>query len=464
MTSQQEQQEESKTFPLKITVDKQSNKVVFVEATKDFVETLFSFLSLPLGTIVRLLATTDKNDRQQLSKSSPFFENIKNLYQTVQNLNSDEVWNNPLCKQMLLHPRNSCESLCMKLYLNIDDSEPSSKFYVCDSCNKFTTFRNLDCTCGKPPNRQPKNLDSEGQGNHASNGFFDTKSEQMFLVSDDLKILPSSLLNSMQMLLKSGISDSTQLEEVTQNIGKKEILNLLKYTLTSHEPLTNTILQSSSKNNDEPRNQYVNGIVTSNYKRNKMDIKVLQSRSKKKLVSAEADGDFIDFILGFLTIPLGSILKILIPNNFPRCVGNLYKSVKNLNPMSELLHPCIAPHYGCPNQPLNIFPLKFPDHYYYGIHHNDDDDDYNTIEEVISNSHVSIVNRRSVTELDPREGAVGFVKRAAFYVLGDDLEVKPLAANSFLSYLKELSLPLDDLEVAVITVGEEEVRWLLFNY
>jgi len=224
MASQQQQQQESKTFPLKITVDKQSNKVVFVEATKDFVETLFSFLSLPLGTIVRLLATTDNNDRQQLSESSPFFGNIKHLYQTVQNLNSDDVWNNPLCKQMLLHPRNSCESLCMKLFLNIDDSEPSSKFYVCDSCNKFTTFRNLDCTCGKPPNRQPKNLDSEGQGNHASNGVFDAESEKMFLVSDDLKIVPSSLLNSMQMLLEWGISDSTQLEEVTQNIGKKEVI------------------------------------------------------------------------------------------------------------------------------------------------------------------------------------------------------------------------------------------------
>jgi len=241
-------------------------------------------------------------------------------------------------------------------------------------------------------------------------------------------------------------------------------LNLLKYTLTSHEPLTNTILQSSSKNNDEPRDQYVNGIVTHNYMRNKMDIKVLQSKSQKKIVIAEADGDFIDFIFGFLTIPLGSIIKILIPNNFPGCVGNLYKSLKNLIPMSKLLHPCIAPHFGCPNQPLDIFPLKFPDYYYYGIHHNDDDDDYNTIEEVISNLPVSIVNRRSVIELDPREGAVGFVRRATLYVVGDDLEVKPLAANSFLSYLKELSLPLDDLEVKVITIDEDEVRWLLLYY
>ncbi|PNX62750.1 hypothetical protein L195_g053145 [Trifolium pratense] len=58
--------------------------------------------------------------------------------------------------------------------------------------------------------------------------------------------------------------------------------------------------------------------------------------------------------------------------------------------------------------------------------------------------------------MDPREGAVGFVKRAALYGVEDDLKVKPLSANSFLSYLKELSLSFDDLEVKVISIGEAE--------
>ncbi|MCI32256.1 DUF674 family protein [Trifolium medium] len=92
------QQQKSKTIPLKVLVDKNSNKVVFVEATKDFVETIFSFLSLPLATIVRLLATTtnNNNDQQhQQSESSPFLGNIKNLYQSVQNITSNDFWNSP---------------------------------------------------------------------------------------------------------------------------------------------------------------------------------------------------------------------------------------------------------------------------------------------------------------------------------------------------------------------------------
>jgi hypothetical protein len=30
---------------------------------------------------------------------------------------------------MLLHPRNPCEALCLNLFLNVDDTVPSSKFF-----------------------------------------------------------------------------------------------------------------------------------------------------------------------------------------------------------------------------------------------------------------------------------------------------------------------------------------------
>jgi hypothetical protein len=184
-------------------VNKQSNKVVFVEANKDFVETLFSFLSLPLATIVRLLATTNdtNNDqRHQQSESSPFLGNINKLYQSAKNITSNDIWISPACKQMLLRPRNPCESLLNELFLNIDDTESSTEFYVCDSCYKFTTFQNLNCTCGKPPNRMLRILDSEVQGNNSQNGVFLRGSGAMFLVSDDMKILPSSKVNSLMML------------------------------------------------------------------------------------------------------------------------------------------------------------------------------------------------------------------------------------------------------------------------
>jgi hypothetical protein len=68
-------------------------------------------------------------------------------------------------------------------------------------------------------------LDTEREGNKPQNGAFVRESGHMFLVSDDLKIARSSLLTSMQMLTESGIANTSQLEEVTHNIGKKEVTN-----------------------------------------------------------------------------------------------------------------------------------------------------------------------------------------------------------------------------------------------
>jgi hypothetical protein len=113
----------------------------------------------------------------------------------------------------------------MNLFMNIDDTEPSSNFYVCVSCDKFTNILGVKCTCGKTPDRQPQVLDSdEGQGSYAQNGVFVRETTQWYLMSDDLKkIVPSSTMNSLEMLVELGYSDLTQLEEVTHNITKQEV-------------------------------------------------------------------------------------------------------------------------------------------------------------------------------------------------------------------------------------------------
>jgi hypothetical protein len=89
---------------------------------------------------------------------------------------------------------------------------------------------------------------------------------------------------------------------------------------------------------------------------------------------------------------------------------------------------------------------------------------------VISKSNVSLVNPRVLISLDPRplnmsrEGVVGFVNRAAFYAVCDDLKVKQVFGHFRfnLSLMKKQNLTsLEDLEVKVITIGEAEVRWLL---
>jgi hypothetical protein len=57
----------------------------------------------------------------------------------------------------------------------------------------------------------------------ALNGVFVRENGALFLVFDDLKIVPSSLMSSAEYLIELGYSDLSQLEEVTHNIGKQEV-------------------------------------------------------------------------------------------------------------------------------------------------------------------------------------------------------------------------------------------------
>ncbi|PNX97609.1 hypothetical protein L195_g020840 [Trifolium pratense] len=77
------------------------------------------------------------------------------------------------------------------------------------------------------------------------------------------------------------------------------MLNILKYSLTSHEPLTNTILTSSSENKDNLPNQSSSAVRVApcSSGSSKMDIKVVHSKSQKKIIFAEANGDLCYSIL-----------------------------------------------------------------------------------------------------------------------------------------------------------------------
>lgn len=89
---------------LKVLVDKEKKKVLFAEAEKDFVDALMSILTLPLGTIARLVAKE--------SNIPPVkFGSLSSLYESVSHL-EDKYLRTQTCKEMLLQLRNSMESYC----------------------------------------------------------------------------------------------------------------------------------------------------------------------------------------------------------------------------------------------------------------------------------------------------------------------------------------------------------------
>ena len=71
------------TVPCRYWVDNERKRVVMAEASGHFVDVLFSFLTLPLGTIIRL------GNQFQLPVQ---IGSINNLYESVQNLSPDVFW------------------------------------------------------------------------------------------------------------------------------------------------------------------------------------------------------------------------------------------------------------------------------------------------------------------------------------------------------------------------------------
>jgi hypothetical protein len=179
---------------LRVMVDRERNKVVYAEAGKDFVDALLSFLTLPLGTIARLVA-----------KQS----NIEAV--TVGSLSSLYLWTHA-CKEMLLKPRNSMEVYSQNLKLNIDDTEPM-KYFLCQNRSCFSsnrsgflsTFRNQNCSCGRVMDR----VVIPDSGLIQANG------------SDDLYVMLNVIGTSVRLLQDLGVRNIQAIQERTYLISVK---------------------------------------------------------------------------------------------------------------------------------------------------------------------------------------------------------------------------------------------------
>lgn len=112
-------------------------KVVCVQAAHDFVDLLYSFLTMPLGTIVRLLENHGRL-REKVSVGC-----LNNLYKSVVDMSIDN-FRNEACKQMLVYPKSVKERQCRMLKINIDDTE-ATKYFMCPlsfqskSCREFSS-------------------------------------------------------------------------------------------------------------------------------------------------------------------------------------------------------------------------------------------------------------------------------------------------------------------------------------
>ncbi|CAN1269360.1 hypothetical protein LINPERPRIM_LOCUS13555 [Linum perenne] len=163
---------------LKLLIDKKSNKVLFAEAGKEFVDFLFSILSLPLGTVIRLLS------KDQMVGC------LGNLYQSIEEL-GDTFIQQSTSKDIVLNPMTAVVP------------------YVAPPAVKKS-----DKKCGF------------------------VKGVVTYMVMDDLEVKPMSTISSLTLLSKFNIQQVGALEERVIELGMDEGLNLLKASLQCKTVLT----------------------------------------------------------------------------------------------------------------------------------------------------------------------------------------------------------------------------------
>ncbi|XP_062085098.1 uncharacterized protein LOC133791193 [Humulus lupulus] len=96
---------------LKVLVDKEKKRVIFAECDHDFVDVLFSFLTMPIGAILRL---------GYIKSSIVGIGCMNNLYKSVENVKD---YFQGGCKDMLLSPRNGVEAHYTNLKMNINNKD-----------------------------------------------------------------------------------------------------------------------------------------------------------------------------------------------------------------------------------------------------------------------------------------------------------------------------------------------------
>ncbi|XP_055812563.1 uncharacterized protein LOC129882340 [Solanum dulcamara] len=422
--------QESK-LPLKLLVDEKKKRVVAAEANKDFVDILFSFLTFPIGTIIRLT-----NNNQPMPKISTC---INNLYKSVENLSVDHLYTE-ICKSILLNPRNPCIEDCFKLKVKIDDSV-SNKYFNCSNelrCSRKSWLVNVKCYCGGNTTMEVFSKIENPTNDHS--GVF-MRGGIGFLISDDLRVLPGSPSSLVQLFSDLGYNHMNQIREMYVEVGKEEILRLLTSSLISKSPLTEVFLnkQAIVDNNimTEPRiSQVFHDLQTG--RSSKINMKLILSKSRNKILYAEANDSFVDFLFSFLTFPIGSVIHVLKGISGLGCIDNLYKSVTDLESQwflygqHKLLNPGVALRHAC-QDPLLPISVELANH--------------------------SLIDPRDTSGLAREVGR--FTKSPSLFIVSDDLEVKPVCSTSSFGLLKELNVPLFDIEEKVITIGEAEALCLL---
>ncbi|KAH8973766.1 hypothetical protein BDL97_01G063900 [Sphagnum fallax] len=223
MTPEVESKEYANLFRVQLLVQKSNKRVLYMEAGKDFVDVLFSFLMLPIGAAIKLIS-------QGLDEWPAGA--ISNIFQSVEKLSSSVLNNGS--KDILLSPRPA-SGYCASSLLGIQGVESCAiRYYICSSfdcretpmmtrkagerCATCRRFSMTEEIVESPESLAPRLL-SEAPAITA--GY--VKENTTFMITDDMEIYPTSTIKSIVLLNKLKVENMSDLDSIEIAVGITQV-------------------------------------------------------------------------------------------------------------------------------------------------------------------------------------------------------------------------------------------------
>ncbi|KAK9683407.1 hypothetical protein RND81_10G138600 [Saponaria officinalis] len=227
--------EQEKKMSLKLLVDTTSNKVLFAEAGKDFVDFLFHIMSLPVGTIVKLIGLKG------------MVGSVADLYKSISSLDNAYLQEN-IAKDAVLNPKSNVS--VPLLLLNESPKPVITTLYRCSgshysSCSAHNVTDDPNRTCPSCRGRMNTSVTYlravEANSSSTANGY--VKGVMTYMVMDNLEVKPSSTISAITLLNKSHVKDIGSLVEKEVQIGLNEGVEILKASLETKAVLSTVFLR-----------------------------------------------------------------------------------------------------------------------------------------------------------------------------------------------------------------------------
>ncbi|KAL8029724.1 hypothetical protein ABFX02_14G243100 [Erythranthe guttata] len=420
------------TLSLKLLINSQSKRVLFAEAGKDFVDFLFYVLSLPVGTVINLL------------KKQENIGSLANLYESIENLNETYIQPNKT-KEAILKPVATVSGSSVPL-LALNDASSKRKFYRCSSCAGYVSD-DANASCPSCSRKMTTALSYVAPPQRASGEVGFVKGVVTYMVMDDLAVIPLSTISSITLLHKFQVKELSSLEEKVVTFGMDEALKLLSAALYTNNVLTDVFLNCTNSTSKKP------AVPKS------MSLKLLIDTQGKRVLYAEANKGFVDFLFHILSLPVGTLVSFLKSQGNIGSLANLYNSIENLNDSymqlkqtkDTLLKPMPLSFVGGPNVPGRNLYMSYCDH------------PYVSVDPKTACPKCKTETTRPVYFVGPTPcGEAGFVKDMVTYMVMDDLSVTPLSTMSSFALLLKLDVKdMSAVEEKVVNFGMDEAVKLL---